>query len=82
MATELALTELLLSGCTTTSDHHYLYPKGLEEAVDIQVSVATQIGMRVTLTRGSMDLSQKDGGCRPIRWFKKQMRSWPTVSVS
>ena len=65
VATELALTELLLSGCTTTSDHHYLYPKGLEEAVDIQVSVATQIGMRVTLTRGSMDLSQKDGGLPP-----------------
>jgi len=65
VATELALTELLLSGCTTTSDHHYLYPKGLEEAVDIQVGVATQIGMRVTLTRGSMDLSQKDGGLPP-----------------
>lgn len=65
VATELALTELLLSGCTTTSDHHYLYPKGLEEAVDIQVGVAAQIGMRVTLTRGSMDLSQKDGGLPP-----------------
>lgn len=65
VATELALTELLLSGCTTTSDHHYLYPKGLEDAVDIQVGVAAQIGMRVTLTRGSMDLSQKDGGLPP-----------------
>jgi len=65
VATELALTELLLSGCTTTSDHHYLYPNGLEDAVDIQVDVATQIGMRVTLTRGSMDLSQKDGGLPP-----------------
>ena len=65
VATELALTELLLSGCTTTSDHHYLYPKGLEEAVDIQVGVAAQIGIRVTLTRGSMDLSQKDGGLPP-----------------
>ena len=65
VATELALTELLLSGCTTTSDHHYLYPKGLENAVDIQVEVAAKIGMRVTLTRGSMDLSQKDGGLPP-----------------
>ncbi|SVD92635.1 uncharacterized protein METZ01_LOCUS445489, partial [marine metagenome] len=65
VATELALTELMLSGCTTSSDHHYLYPAGLEDAVDIQVAVAAQIGMRVTLTRGSMDLSQKDGGLPP-----------------
>ena len=65
VATELALTELLLSGCTTTSDHHYLYPPGLEQALDIQVGVASHIGMRVTLTRGSMDLSQKDGGLPP-----------------
>jgi 8-oxoguanine deaminase len=65
VATELALAELLLSGCTTTSDHHYLYPPGLEQALDIQVGVATHIGMRVTLTRGSMDLSQKDGGLPP-----------------
>ena len=57
--------ELLLSGCTTTSDHHYLYPPGLEQALDIQVRVASHIGMRVTLTRGSMDLSQKDGGLPP-----------------
>ena len=65
VATELALAELLLSGCTTTSDHHYLYPPGLEQALDIQVRVASHIGMRVTLTRGSMDLSQKDGGLPP-----------------
>ena len=65
VATELALAELLLSGCTTTSDHHYLYPPGLEQALDIQVGVASHIGMRVTLTRGSMDLSQKDGGLPP-----------------
>ncbi|MDP6950256.1 MAG: 8-oxoguanine deaminase [Arenicellales bacterium] len=64
-ATELALAELLLSGCTTTSDHHYLYPAGLEQAIDIQAKVAGQIGMRVMLTRGSMDLSQKDGGLPP-----------------
>ncbi len=65
VATELALTELLLSGCTTTSDHHYIYPAGLEDAIDIQVEIATRIGMRVTLTRGSMNLSQKDGGLPP-----------------
>ena len=57
VATELALAELLLSGCTTTSDHHYIYPAGLEPAVDIQAEVASRLGIRVTLTRGSMDLS-------------------------
>ena len=65
VATELALTELLLSGCTTASDHHYLYPSGLEHAVDIQAEVACRIGIRAALTRGSMDLSQKDGGLPP-----------------
>ena len=65
VATELALAELLLSGCTTTSDHHYLYPAGLEQAIDIQVEVARQIGIRVTLTRGSMDLCVDDGGLPP-----------------
>ena len=65
VATELALSELLLSGCTTASDHHYLYPVGLEQALDIQVDVAKRIGIRVVLTRGSMDLSEKDGGLPP-----------------
>ena len=65
VATRLALTELLLSGVTTTSDHHYVFPSGLEEAVDIQVAEAEAIGMRVTITRGSMNLSQKDGGLPP-----------------
>ncbi|MDP6920140.1 MAG: amidohydrolase family protein, partial [Arenicellales bacterium] len=65
VATELALSELLLSGCTTASDHHYLYPVGLEQALDIQVDVAKHIGIRVVLTRGSMDLSEKDGGLPP-----------------
>ena len=65
LATRLALTELLMSGCTTVSDHHYLYPAGLEEAMDIQVEEAARLGMRMTVTRGSMSLSQKDGGLPP-----------------
>jgi len=65
LATRLALTELMLSGCTTASDHHYLYPTGIEDAMDIQADEAQKLGMRITLNRGSMDLSQKDGGLPP-----------------
>src|SRR5919205_3233528 len=61
----VAMSELLLSGCTTTTDHHYLFPAGLEDAVDIEVAVARRLGLRVLLTRGSMNLSQRDGGLPP-----------------
>lgn len=65
MATRLALTELLMSGCTTAADHHYLFPAGLEQAMDIQVEEATRLGIRMTVSRGSMNLSEKDGGLPP-----------------
>ncbi|MGD0722761.1 MAG: 8-oxoguanine deaminase [Roseiarcus sp.] len=65
VAVRLALTELLLSGCTTAADHHYLYPAGLENAVDIEVEAAREVGLRMTVTRGSMNLSKKDGGLPP-----------------
>lgn len=64
-ATRVALAELLLSGCTTAADHHYLFPQGLDEAVDAQVDAASQMGARVTLTRGSMSLGQDQGGLPP-----------------
>ena len=62
IATRLALTELMMSGVTTTSDHHYVFPAGLDDAMDIQVEEARKLGMRMTVTRGSMNLSQKNGG--------------------
>jgi 8-oxoguanine deaminase len=61
----VAMSELMLSGCTTTTDHHYVFPAGLEDAVDIEVAVAGRLGMRVLLTRGSMNRSQRDGGLPP-----------------
>ncbi|MEA2832574.1 MAG: 8-oxoguanine deaminase [Methylobacteriaceae bacterium] len=64
-ATTVAFAELLLSGCTTTTDHHYVFPAGLEQAIDIQVGVARRLGIRAVLTRGSMNLSQRDGGLPP-----------------
>ena len=65
LAVTVAMSELLLSGCTTTTDHHYVFPAGLEHAVDIEVGVTRRLGMRALLTRGSMNRSQRDGGLPP-----------------
>ncbi|SFJ04860.1 8-oxoguanine deaminase [Methylobacterium brachiatum] len=65
LATRVAYTELLLSGCTTAGDHHYLFPKGLEQSVDIQVEEARGLGIRAAITRGSMSLSDREGGLPP-----------------
>jgi 8-oxoguanine deaminase len=65
LAVTVAMSELLLSGCTTTTDHHYVFPPGLEDAVDIEVAVARRLGMRALITRGSMNRSQRDGGLPP-----------------
>jgi 8-oxoguanine deaminase len=65
VATRLALVELMLSGCTTAADHHYLFPQGLENAIDIEVEEARALGLRMTVTRGSMNRSKKDGGLPP-----------------
>ena len=65
LATRLAYTELLLSGCTTAGDHHYLFPEGLERAVDIQVEEARALGIRAVVTRGSMSLPEEEGGLPP-----------------
>jgi len=65
LATTLAMAELMLSGCTMTTDHHYVFPKGLEDSIDIQVAAARRLGLRVLLTRGSMNRSRRDGGLPP-----------------
>lgn len=65
MANRLAMTELMLSGCTTASDHHYLFNDNLTSAPDIQAEEAALTGIRFVLNRGSMNLSKKDGGLPP-----------------
>ncbi len=64
-AATLALAELLLSGCTTTTDHHYVFPAGLEQAIDIEIAAAQRLGIRILATRGSMNRSRRDGGLPP-----------------
>jgi 8-oxoguanine deaminase len=62
LAVRLALIELLLSGCTTAADHHQMFPPGLEDAINIEVEEALKLGVRMTVTRGSQNISEKDGG--------------------
>lgn len=64
-ATQLAALELLRSGASTVCDHHYVFPKGLENAVDVQVEALNDLGVRALLTRGSMSLGQSSGGLPP-----------------
>lgn len=64
-AVTVAVAELLLSGCTTAADHHYLFPDGMDDAIDIEADVVRRLGGRAMLTRGSMSLGEKDGGLPP-----------------
>ncbi len=62
----LAMGELLKTGCTTSTDHHYVYPRHITgDIMGIQFKAAEQLGMRFSPTRGSMSLSKKDGGLPP-----------------
>jgi cytosine/adenosine deaminase-related metal-dependent hydrolase len=55
--------ELALGGCTTTTDHLYVHPR--PNLIDAEIRAATEVGVRFHPTRGSMSLSQKDGGLPP-----------------
>jgi len=62
----IAMGELLKTGCTLTTDHHYLYPNSFTgDLMGIQFSAAEKLGMRFSPTRGSMSLSKKNGGLPP-----------------
>lgn len=62
----LAIGELLKTGCTTTTDHHYLYPNSFtKDLMSLQFEAAETLGIRFSPTRGSMSLSKKDGGLPP-----------------
>lgn len=64
-STTTAVCELLLSGCTTTTDHHYVFSDKTLSGIDIQAEVTEKLGIRAILTRGSMSLGQSDGGLPP-----------------
>ena len=66
-AAEVGLAELALSGCSTTTDHHYVFPSGETGMLETVIEVAGQLGLRFQPCRGSMDLGASDGGLPPDR---------------
>lgn len=62
----VGLGELLLTGCTTSTDHHYVFPRGVDtNLIDVQCAAARELGIRFHPTRGSMSRSKKNGGLPP-----------------
>ncbi|MFM8870537.1 MAG: 8-oxoguanine deaminase [Actinomycetota bacterium] len=61
----VGLAELALSGCTTSTDHLYLHPRNGGDLLSAEIAAAVDLGVRFHPTRGSMSLSQKDGGLPP-----------------
>jgi len=65
VAARVGLAELALSGCATTTDHHYIFPPGRPGLLEAEIETARQIGLRFHPCRGSMDLGASQGGLPP-----------------
>jgi cytosine/adenosine deaminase-related metal-dependent hydrolase len=64
-AARTGIAELALSGCSTVFDHHYVFPRGTSGLVEAELRAASELGVRIVASRGSMDLGVSDGGLPP-----------------
>ncbi|MGI9100875.1 MAG: 8-oxoguanine deaminase [Terriglobales bacterium] len=65
VAALVGMAELMLSGCTTTTDHHYLFPRGQTKLIDAEIEAARRLGISFHPTRGSMNVGVSRGGLPP-----------------
>lgn len=70
VSTRVALAELMLSGCTTASDHTYIWPNGAR--IDDQIEAAADTGVRFHASRGSMSVGESSGGLPPDRIVERE----------
>jgi len=72
VAALVGMAELMLSGCTTTADHHYVFPRGQTNLIDAEIAAARRIGIRFHPTRGSMSVGRSKGGLPPDSVVQKE----------
>jgi 8-oxoguanine deaminase len=72
VAAVVGMAELMLSGCTTTADHHYVFPRGQTKLIDAEIEAARRIGIRFHPTRGSMSVGRSKGGLPPDSVVQKE----------
>jgi len=65
LASQISIAELLLSGCTTTSDHFYIFPQGTDVCIEAVLEAAESLGIRIHACRGSMSVGESAGGLPP-----------------
>ncbi len=65
LAAQVSIAELLLSGCTTTSDHFYIFPRGSDATIEAVLEAAETLGIRIHACRGSMSVGRSAGGLPP-----------------
>lgn len=70
ISTQTAMAELALSGCTTASDHLYIFPNGSK--LDDEIQAGQEVGIRLHASRGSMSLGESQGGLPPDRVVEKE----------